>query len=95
MTTDHSSGFSNNASRSRFELSEAGAVAFANYHLNGDVLTIPYVESPPALRGKGTAGRLMEKVAAHARQQNLKVLPICGYAVSWFHRHPENSDLLA
>jgi len=83
-----------NTAQSRFELTEEGSTAFANYRLSGDVLTIPYVESPPALRGKGTAGRLMEGLAAQARARKLKVVPVCGYAVSWFQRHPEYSDLL-
>lgn len=84
----------NNPGQSRYELAEEGATAFANYRREGDVLTIPYVESPPELRGKGTAGRLMEGVAAHARAEKLKIVPICGYAVSWFQRHPEHKDLL-
>ena len=83
-----------NTGNHRFELTEEGEVAFANYRLNDGVLALPYVESPEALRGKGTAGRLMEGVVAHARARNLKVLPICGYAVSWFRRHPEHNDLL-
>jgi predicted GNAT family acetyltransferase len=85
---------SDNTAHARFELTESGATAFANYRLDGDVLTIPYVESPPALRGKGTAGRLMEGVVAEARARNLKIVPICGYAVSWFQRHPEHGDIL-
>ena len=88
------SGVVNNPSHSRYELAEEGVTAFANYRREGDVLSIPYVESPPELRGKGTAGRLMEGVAAHARAENLKIVPICGYAVSWFQRHPEHKDLL-
>jgi len=83
-----------NAAQSRFELIEEGATAFANYNLSGSVLTLPYVESPPVLRGKGTAGRLMEGVVAQARARQLKVVPVCGYAVSWFQRHPEHNDLL-
>ena len=85
---------SDNVAKTRFELVEAGEVAFANYRLNGDVLTIPYVESPPALRGKGTAGRLMEGVVEHARRRNLKIIPVCGYAVAWFSRHSEHKDVL-
>jgi predicted GNAT family acetyltransferase len=83
-----------NRAQSRYELAEEEGTAFANYRREGDVLTIPYVESPPALRGKGTAGRLMEGVVAHARAEQLKIVPICGYAVSWFRRHPEHNDLL-
>ena len=85
---------SDNVAKTRFELAEAGEVAFANYRLNGDVLTIPYVESPPALRGKGAAGRLMEGVVEHARRRTLKIIPVCGYAVAWFSRHFEHKDVL-
>ncbi len=84
-----------NSTGSRFELNEAGEIAFANYRLTGHVLTIPYVETPPALRGKGTAGRLLEGVVAHARARKLKIVPVCGYAVSWFRRHPEHDDVLS
>lgn len=94
MSSDPSAVLDNPA-RSRFELAEAGETAFANYRLNDNVLAIPYVESPTALRGKGTAGRLMEGVVAHARARKLKIIPICGYAVSWFRRHPEHNDLLS
>lgn len=84
----------NNPAHSRYELAEAGGTAFANYRRDGDVLTIPYVESPEALRGTGTAGRLMEGVVASARAEKLKIVPICGYAVAWFRRHPEHQDVL-
>ncbi len=83
-----------NPAHARYELAEEGGTAFANYRRDGDVLTIPYVESPPALRGKGTAGRLLEGVVAHARAEKFKIVPICGYAVSWFRRHPEYADTL-
>lgn len=83
-----------NTAASRFELVEDGQTAVANYRVSADVISIPYVESPVALRGKGTAGRLLEGVVAHARAQNMKIVPICGYAVSWFRRHPEHNDIL-
>ncbi|HEY8947765.1 MAG TPA: GNAT family N-acetyltransferase [Rhizomicrobium sp.] len=84
----------NNESRNRFELEENGELAFASYRRNGDVFTIPHVEAALPLRGKGTAGRLMEGIAAIARDQHYKIKPTCPYAVAWFRRHPEASDLL-
>jgi len=83
-----------NAAQSRFERQENGHLAFANYRLSAGVLSLPYVEAAPALRGTGAAGRLMQDVAEHARRSNLKIVPICGYAVSWFRRHPEYKDTL-
>ena len=84
-----------NAARNRFELIEEGKLAFANYRRQGDVLVIPHVEADPELRGRGTAGRLMEGMLELARRQNLKISPLCGYAAAYLERHPEHQDLLA
>ena len=55
---------------------------------------IDYVFAPPELRGTGAAGRLMEGVVADVRSRNLKITPLCGYAVAWLKRHSEAADLL-
>lgn len=78
----------------RYELVEEGKLAFADYRLNGQVMIIPHVEADPALRGKGTAGRLMEGVLKSAREKGVKVTPLCGYAAAYIQRHPEYHDLL-
>ncbi len=83
-----------NADAKRFELAEDGKLAFADYSRDGDTLRIHYVEAAPELRGKGTAGRLMEAIAELAKQNNWRVVPICGYAASWMRRHGEYHDLL-
>ncbi len=82
-----------NAGQSRFELAEQGHTAYADYKRAGGVLTIQYVFSPPELRGQGTAGRLMEGIAAVAKAKNLKIYPICGYAAAWLRKHKEHHDL--
>ena len=84
-----------NAQLHRFELEEDGLTAFATYRRAGDVFTLPHVEAPPALRGKGTAGRLMDGIAALARAHGYKIVPRCPYAAAWFKRHPEAGDVLA
>jgi uncharacterized protein len=78
----------------RFELEEGGRLVFANYRTHDGRYVLTYVEADPALRGKGAAARLMEDIAAHARAKNLKLVPRCPYAVAWFARHPEASDLI-
>lgn len=57
--------------RRRFELQERGMTAFANYRRENGRLVIPHVESPPPLRGKGTADRLMRAIASYARERQL------------------------
>lgn len=84
-----------NTARHRFELEEGGKLAFADYRLTDGRMIIPHVEADPALRGGGAAGRLMEGVLAHAREEGLKVVPLCGYAAAYMRRHKEHADLLA
>ena len=84
-----------NAASSRFEMEENGELAFANYRRSGDVFTIPHVEAAMALRGKGAAGRLMDGIAAIARERHYKIRPTCSYAIAWFKRHPDQQDVVA
>lgn len=85
-----------NPSLSRYELKEEGHVAYADYkRQDGGILAIKYVFAPEALRGSGAAGRLMEGIAVIARSEDLKILPICGYAAAWLRKHKEHHDLIA
>jgi predicted GNAT family acetyltransferase len=83
-----------NPMQRRFELEERGLVAFASYRRHGDRLIIDRVESPPPLRGAGTAGRLMDGITQLARADRLRVTPLCSYAALWLRRRPEHHDLL-
>jgi predicted GNAT family acetyltransferase len=85
----------NNTAAGRYELVEADQLAYADYRLQGDVLIIDYVFSPPELRGTGTAGRLMQGLVNDVRARGLKITPLCGYAATWLRRHREAVDLLA
>jgi predicted GNAT family acetyltransferase len=86
--------FRDNAAESRFELEEAGKIAFADYRRQDDLLVIDYVEAAPALRGTGAADRLMSRVVDVALTEKLKIVPRCGYAASWLRRHREHHALL-
>jgi predicted GNAT family acetyltransferase len=83
-----------NVERRRFELEEAGELAFANYRREPGKLIIPHVEAALPLRGTGAAGRLIEGVLAIARAQGLRVAPYCSYASAYIRRHREHHDLL-
>ncbi|NLI53630.1 MAG: N-acetyltransferase [Clostridiales bacterium] len=55
---------------------------------NGEVnIDRTYVN--PVLRGQGAAGKLMEAVAGHLREQGLKATATCSYANAWFHKNRE------
>jgi len=78
----------------RYEMDEQGLTSWADYRRAGERLYIDHVESPPALRGSGAAGRLMAALAADARRQGLKITPICGYAAAWLARSHQFRDLV-
>lgn len=71
----------------RFELPLDGHTVFADYRKDGQTLYIDHVEAPPALRGTGAAGKLMQAIKDKATRENLKIIPICGYAASWLRRN--------
>ena len=84
-----------NTQKSRYELSVDGQIVYANYRKDGPVLYINYVEAPVELRGSGAAGQLMDGIMQITKAENMKVVPICGYAASWLRRHPEYHPYLA
>ncbi len=82
-----------NPNAGRFELEEGGALAYADYRRETGRWVIPYVYAPPELRGTGAAGRLMQGVAARAREAGVRLLPTCSYAAAWLRRHREWADV--
>jgi hypothetical protein len=72
-----------------------GGKVWTAYRRDNDVLALTHVEAEPQLRGSGAAGRFMQAVVEHARENHLKLLPVCSYAVVWLKRHPEAADVMA
>lgn len=69
------------------------ALVWADYAVEGPVRAILHVEAEPRLRGSGASGRFMQALAEHARAENLKLRPVCGYAATWLRRHPEYAEV--
>jgi len=59
-----------------------------------DAVCITHTFTAPSLRGQGVAGRLMEAVAAYAKEHNKKITAQCSYAAGWFERHSEYDDIM-
>lgn len=51
--------------------------------------------TPHALRGRGIATALVERLVADARSEGFKIRPVCPFVVAQFDRHPDWSDLRA
>lgn len=59
-----------------------------------DHLLIDYTFVPRAYRGKGVAERLVVHAVEEAREQGVKLTPLCGYVAAEFRRHPQWADVL-
>ena len=47
----------------------------------------------PSLRGQGIAKRLLDKLADFARENDLKIRPLCSYVVKAFEKSKEYGDV--
>ncbi|TDM09325.1 MAG: GNAT family N-acetyltransferase [Ideonella sp. MAG2] len=84
-----------NAAAQRFELTVDGLLCEATYRLQDGVMWMNHTGVPSALEGRGLASQLVSAAVAHAREQGLKIKPVCSYVAVWMRRHPEAADLLA
>lgn len=49
---------------------------------------------PPAARGRGIGGALVETALSYARAEGRQVIPTCWYVGTWVAEHPEFRGLL-
>ena len=83
------------ADRLRFEQEEDGRLVYASYRFRNGAYALTHVEADEELRGTGAASRFMQALVQHARDNSLKLAPLCSYARSWSKRHPEANDVLS
>ena len=82
-----------NRTKSRFEMEVGGHLAVAEYRRAGDQMVFTHTEVPLQFRGRGLAERLVLFGLDAARQENLKVVPLCSYVAHVLQKHPEYRDL--
>ncbi|TXJ08607.1 MAG: N-acetyltransferase [Acinetobacter sp.] len=80
-----------------FLLSEQGErIAEMTYFWNtADCISIDHTFVDHTLRGQGIAKQLFDAAITFAREQHIKVIPICSYAVVMFQRDQTLHDILA
>ena len=49
----------------------------------------------PAYGGQGIAGKLVQELAAQARERGIKIVPVCSYALKTFEKNAEYADVWA
>ena len=64
------------------------------YMLVQDRIIYTHTEVDPALEGKGIASQLVRYALEYARQEELRIMPLCPFVAGYMKRHPEYHDLL-
>lgn len=62
---------------------------------NAETIVIDHTFVDPSLRGQGVAKQLFDAGIQFARENQLKIIPICSYAVTMFQRDPTLADVKA
>ena len=84
-----------NPAASRFELQIGEDVAFADYTMDGDVITFTHTKVPPHLEGSGNGTKLALFALDSARARGLKVVPACPFIRHVVDENPSYADLLS
>ncbi|MFN3872531.1 MAG: GNAT family N-acetyltransferase [Ignavibacterium sp.] len=79
--------------KSRFVIRIDGEESFVEYSLYDKVMNLYHTYTPPQLRGKGLAEKVVRAAIEYAKENNLKVIPSCSYVALFLRRHPEYSEL--
>lgn len=56
------------------------------YYQEENVIAIDHTFVSPELRGQSIAGKLLNEVVTFAKTNNLKIIPVCSYAVKKMSR---------
>ncbi|HMQ00157.1 MAG TPA: GNAT family N-acetyltransferase [Cyclobacteriaceae bacterium] len=83
-------------SKGAFFLEDKGArLAEMTYSKAGeDKIIIDHTEVDASLKGQGVGKKLLDKAVNFARQNQLKIIPLCPFAKALMHKDPSFHDVL-
>src|SRR4051812_36746913 len=84
-----------NKEEQRFETEVNGTIGSADYYMRGDRIIFTHTGVPRSIGGQGVASKLIKTALDYARENNLKVVPLCSFVSVYMRRHPEYNDILA
>lgn len=87
-TTDHKGAFEATDAQGN----HAGEMTYTSPDQN--TLIIDHTGVEDAYNGQGVGMELLEALVAYAREQHLKVIPLCPYAKSRFDKYASLRDVL-
>jgi predicted GNAT family acetyltransferase len=84
-----------NVAAHRFEAEVDGGLSVADYVLRDGEMVMTHTYTPPELRGRGIAEKLVRAALEHAKKEKLKVVPACSYVDIFIQRHAEFQSLVS
>jgi predicted GNAT family acetyltransferase len=78
---------------SRFAVHIEDETAILDYKLFKDKVAYLHTGVPPSLEGRGIGSQLVRAGLDWAREEGLRVIPVCPFVTSYIQRHPEYEEL--
>ncbi len=88
------SRLTNNKKTSTFEYSINGELATVTYTKRNEIIYLNYAFVPLQVRGQGIGAEMMSEVLEYVRENELKIVPICSYIVSYLRQNKKWDDLI-
>lgn len=82
------------ADQRRFVIRDEQGTGELRYNIIGSRIVLEHTEVSPAMRGRGVAASLARAALEYARANELTVIPVCPFVISYLARHPEYQTLL-
>jgi uncharacterized protein len=83
----------NNNQRGEFYIDdENGTVARMEISIDGDRLIVFHTEVSEELKGRNLGKKMLDHMAAYAREKNLKVIPLCPFVNAQFKRNEKKYE---
>ena len=82
-----------NRANHTFEVLIDGQLSKLDYIQDGKNIVITHVGVYPGHRGQGVAAKIVEAGLQYARENSLRVIPMCSYAAGYIRRNPQYMEL--
>lgn len=82
-----------NEANNAFEVWIDGYRSKLDYIQEGKNFVITHVGVYPLHRGQGVAAKIVDAGLEYARQNSLRVIPMCSYAAMYIRRNPQYMEL--
>jgi len=82
-----------NQANHAFEVWIDGQLSKLDYIQDAKNFVITHVGVYPEFRGQGVAAKIVEAGLQYAKQNSLRVIPMCSYAAAYIRRNPRYMEL--